>query len=70
MMSWHIHAWLKDGKPCLEIVDADSGSVHLQWSGNDQPQGGRDVQQLFRELLLLSCQQDLRNGRLFSAQHR
>ena len=32
-MSYRIDAWLDLGDPRLRIVDADSGTVRLDWSG-------------------------------------
>ena len=68
-MTWNIDAWLdQDGTPHLRIIDAEQQCVRLDCQYQDR-QGGNDrkqLQQLFRQLLLLTCQQDFENLRLFS----
>ncbi|MDX1490161.1 MAG: hypothetical protein R3332_02670 [Pseudohongiellaceae bacterium] len=62
-MGYLIYASLHDGKPTLEIKDADSERTCVSWcnkqSGNDEGEDRREFQRLFRELLLLSCKQKL-----------
>mgnify|MGYP000051803998 FL=1 len=74
MSGYFIYASLHQGRPALEIVDADSRQVCLQWeyghSASQQTLPERDnpavdelseseIQRLFRRLLLLSCRQSL-----------
>ena len=68
-MTLNIKAWMQDGKSYLEILDTRSGEVQLRWShdpADGSERGSSATQQLFRDLLLLSCKQDLCNGRLFA----
>jgi len=63
-MSFHIHASLQCGKPCLRIVDAASGKTCLHWCCETPISANSEVAQqemhhLFRRLLLLSTQQQL-----------
>lgn len=51
-MAYEINAWLEDGAPRLQILDADTHAVRLAWRA-DEVQGG-GLQPLFRELMLLS----------------
>lgn len=62
MSGYFIYASVHDGKPQLQVVDADSSETCLNWSGKeDQPQpSDQDLQELFRRLLLLSCRQKLK----------
>lgn len=68
-MSYHINAWLEDGHPRLEIVDAHSKSVCMSWSYKSRAGlEGKDkteIQRLFRELILLTCKQMVTNCRIF-----
>lgn len=62
-MSYYINAWLENGQPQLEIIDAQSKAVSVAWSyetkRNNKAQAKQEIQRLFRELLLLTCKQDL-----------
>ncbi|MGD8975994.1 MAG: hypothetical protein PVG91_00205 [Gammaproteobacteria bacterium] len=62
-MGYHIYAWLDEGQPKLRIIDAGSDSVCLDWSyqgGQVQdPNAKKEIQRLFRDLLLLTCRQSL-----------
>ncbi len=62
-MGYRIFAWLDDGRPTLRIVDARSNTECLSWrlqSEDASASGGqKEVQRLFRDLLLLSCRQRL-----------
>ena len=64
-MGYYIYASLLDGKPTLKIVDADSRKTCMQWHcetvGLDNREEQHEIQRLFRELLLLSCKQNLTN---------
>lgn len=64
-MGYQIYASLLDGKPNLKIVDIDSQKTCMQWhyekSGQDNNEEQQEIQRLFRELLLLSCKQNLSN---------
>ena len=68
-MSYHINAWLEDGDPRLEIVDAHSKSVCMSWSYKSRAGLERkdkaEIQRLFRELILLTCKQMITNCRVF-----
>ena len=74
MSGYFIYASLHQGRPALEIVDADSRQVCLQWEyghaasqcagadhDNHMPAdlSESEIQRLFRRLLLLSCRQTL-----------
>jgi hypothetical protein len=70
-MSYKIDASLKNGKPCLKIWDVENDSLCLSWTYNDSnsldkelPQ--KEVQRLFKKLLLLTIRDDVRNVRVFS----
>ncbi|MFQ3261032.1 hypothetical protein [Reinekea sp.] len=69
-MSYHINAWLEDGKPQLQIVDAQSKAICMSWSyapNKEQSYKERhEIQRLFKELLLLTCKQDISNCRIFN----
>ena len=66
-MGYHIYAWLDEGQPKLRIVDAGSDSVCLDWTYEDgqvpDPKARKEIQRLFRDLLLLTCRQSLRPER-------
>lgn len=70
-MSYHINAWLEDGDPRLEILDAHSKSVCMSWSYKSRESLERkdktEIQRLFRELILLTCKQMVANCRVFEA---
>lgn len=74
MSGYLIYASLHQGRPALEIVDADSRQVCLQWEyghsasqqalpDHNNPAANElsesEIQRLFRRLLLLSCRQSL-----------
>ena len=52
-MTYSINARLEHGKPSLTLVNADTGEQCLHWHGNNQ--NARDWQHLFKQLVLLSC---------------
>lgn len=54
-MTYHIDAWLDDGEPCLELIDADSSHVRLAWRADTDAASRPALHQLFRELLLISA---------------
>mgnify|MGYP003672118201 FL=1 len=70
-MSYHINAWLEDGEPQLQIVDAQSKAVCVSWSykasKETRSKDGYEIQRLFRKLLLLTCKQEMANCRVFEA---
>lgn len=71
-MSFHIHAWLENGLPRLQVIDAQSGATYLSWHYQEAEQDSQfkepeEVQRLFKELLLLTCKQEMANCRMFSA---
>jgi hypothetical protein len=71
-MGYYIYAWLEDANPQLQIVDAQSGAVCISWSYQDSDSGGlgdrKEIKNLFRDLLLLTCKQELNNSRIFKAE--
>jgi len=63
-MSYLIHARLDEGRPCLQIVDAESGRECLHWTcacqpGTDGEIAQEEMHRLVRKLLLLTCRQEL-----------
>ncbi|MBU2865072.1 hypothetical protein QWZ13_14645 [Reinekea marina] len=68
-MSYHINAWLENGVPQLQVIDAQTKRVCMNWSyqSESEPseQQKHEIQRLFRELLLLTCKQDIANCRVF-----
>ena len=71
-MGYYIYASLENGDPQLEIVDADSKSTCLSWryqsENSDKNYDKKEIQRLFRELLLLTCKQEINNYRVFGLQ--
>lgn len=74
-MAYLIDAWLEEGIPHLRISDAQTGTVRLQWTGENGSQSEshdadcdhltrKALQRLFRDLVLLSCA-----GKLTPATH-
>jgi hypothetical protein len=63
MSSYHIYASLHEGRPSLQIVDADSQHTCLDWEISPDQQRdekhAEDIHALFRKLLLLTCRQKL-----------
>jgi len=71
-MSYDINAWLEDGEPRLQIIDADSGTVRLAWCyrkpKKDEVDAEHDlerlaVKELFQELFLLSSLRAMQSHR-------
>lgn len=65
MGGYLIHTHLKEGRPCLRIVDAESGQECLHWCcerspGAEEKTAQQEMHRLVSKLLLLSCQQTLR----------
>lgn len=62
-MGYLIYASLLDGKPNLEIKDADTERTCVSWrygqEQRDDEVDRQEFQRLFRDLLLLSCKQKL-----------
>jgi len=71
-MGYYIYAWLENGNPQLQIVDTQSESVCVTWSYQDPDHVGlgdkKEIQRLFRDLLLLTCKQEMNNCRIFKAE--
>lgn len=72
-MGYYIYAWLEEGNPNLEIVDAESKRTCMRWAYSEARHKGNvadknEIQKLFRQLLLLTCQQELSNCRVFGMQ--
>ena len=61
---WGISFTRKEGRPCLRIVDAESGQECLHWCcerppGGEEETAKQEIHRLVSKLLLLSCQQTL-----------
>ena len=70
-MGYKIEAFLDNGKPALKIYDIAMQSLCLSWTfhGESGEVSSRsEIQRLFRELLLLTCKQDMHNVRVFNLQ--
>ena len=69
VMGYYIYAWLENGNPQLQIIDAKSKSVCVSWSyqtlSNVKTDNKKEIQRLFKDLLLLTCKQEMRNFRIF-----
>ncbi len=75
-MGFYIYAWLDDANPRLQIIDAQSGSICVSWSYRGVAKNGvnknrdtdkNEIKRLFRDLILLTCQQEMNNSRIFKA---
>ncbi|MEN8132337.1 MAG: hypothetical protein ABFS45_19590 [Pseudomonadota bacterium] len=66
-MGYYIYAWLENGNPQLQIIEAESKSICLSWSyqATDANYDNKEIQRLFRDLLLLTCKQEMGNYRIF-----
>lgn len=63
MSGYLIYATLQEGKPVLQVVDAETQRVCLNWDcPSVHDAGAPEVQNLFRQLMLLTCRQSLLNG--------
>lgn len=72
-MGFQIEAFLDDGKPSLKIYDIQRQCLCLSWTysnSNSGPGSQQEVHRLFRELLLLTCKQDMHNVRVFNLSPR
>lgn len=65
-MSYRLNAWLDEGRPRLQVIDATSGAVRLAWryqepnsDGQGKDASQRELKRLFRELMLLTVLQNL-----------
>ncbi len=70
-MGYQIEAYLENGQPALKIYDVDKQDLCLSWRYRKNQNGQEsqsEIHRLFRELLLLTCQQDLHNVRVFNLQ--
>ena len=69
-MGYYIYAWLERGEPRLRVTDAQTGSICLRWdyhkSGRLEFSDKKEIQRLFRDLLLLTCRQECQNVRFFN----
>ena len=68
-MGYQIEAFLDAGRPALKIYDIDKNALCLSWCYQgecEDPESQNEIQRLFRELLLLTCKQDLHNVRVFN----
>lgn len=70
-MGYYIYAWLDKANPQLQIVDAASGSISVSWSyqgtGGNALTDENEIKRLFRDLILLTCKQEINNSRVFTA---
>ncbi len=70
-MGYYIYAWLENGRPQLQIVDAETESICVTWGYRDHTdwdhEDEKEIQRLFRDLLLLTCKQEISNCRVFGA---
>lgn len=53
-MSVFIQAALHQGRPRLEVLDANSGHLRLAWQAGGKPSAQDELHELFRKLMLLS----------------
>ncbi|MFC3103837.1 hypothetical protein [Salinisphaera aquimarina] len=61
-MGYDIRAWLdRDGTPQLQIIDIESGDVHVAWA--PRKHRSRELKSLFHELMLLSVREKLTRQR-------
>lgn len=69
-MGYYIYAWLEHGDPRLRVVDVQTGSICLRWdyrnSDRLKSSDKKEIQRLFRDLLLLTCRQENQNIRCFN----
>ncbi|MET1257361.1 hypothetical protein [Aliikangiella maris] len=68
-MGYQIEAFLNDGKPSLKIYDSKRELLYLSWTYHETPdehQLPQAIHELFRDLLLLSCKQDIHNIQQFN----
>lgn len=68
-MGYKIEAFLQGGKPSLKIYDIKNQDLCLSWTycaNNNQKCSNSEIQRLFRELILLTCKQDIHNVRVFN----
>lgn len=68
-MGYQIEAFLDKGKPSLKIYDIATKSLYLSWTynnDNSESSSHKEVHDLFRQLLLLTCKQDICNVRVFN----
>ena len=65
-MGYQIEAYLDNGKPALKIYDQDKHNLCLFWAYSGDHSSNKEIKQLFRELILLTCKQDLHNVRVFN----
>ena len=68
-MSLQLKAWFTDGLPNLEITDVVTGDCVLHWSYRPAVQCSdkKQLQNLFKKLLLLSLCQQSENARVYLA---
>ncbi|MCH9696643.1 MAG: hypothetical protein K0U68_00920 [Gammaproteobacteria bacterium] len=65
-MGYYIYAWLDNGSPRLKVVNALSNTECINWTYQAESNSDKkEIQRLFKELLLLTCQQDLQQCRVF-----
>ena len=58
-MAYIIDARLESGAPSLALIDAVTGETRLHWRGESAVDGERAWQNLFKQLMLLSCADQL-----------
>jgi len=66
-MGYYLYAWIENGKPHLQLIEAQSKSLCLDWSYQETDNyDDKEVQRLFKDLLLLTCKQKMGNYRVFN----
>lgn len=68
-MGYQIEAYLEEGKPVLKIYQGRNKALCLSWQYNKSLRSldaETEIHRLFRQLLLLTCKQDLHNVRVFN----
>ncbi|WP_196139040.1 hypothetical protein [Aliikangiella sp. G2MR2-5] len=65
-MGYKIEAFLDQGRPALRIYDINQHSLCLSWVYQGEAENNSEIHKLFRQLLLLTCKQDLHNVRVFN----
>ncbi len=68
-MGYYIYTWFDNGNPQIQVVEAQSKKVCLSWSYQAPEKGNKydkkEIQRLFKDLLLLTCKQKMENYRVF-----
>lgn len=69
-MGYFINAWVDDGLPRLEIINSIDKRVCLSWvyerDAGASAVDANEVKRLFKQLIILTCEQNIKSCRLFS----